>query len=152
MIAKRTALLLFVTTILAACGALRPGFETPTVNVSSFRTLPSGGVMPEFEIGLSVMNPNPMALELAGVAYTISIEGSELIKGVASDLPVVPAYGKEEFKLTASADLIAGARVFTELLRAGTNRVDYAFEARLDLTGWQPTIRVRDSGEISLQP
>lgn len=108
--------------------------------------------MPKFEIGLSVMNPNPVALELAGVAYTISLEGSELIKGVASDLPTVPSYGEEEFKLTASADLIAGARVFTDLLRSGTDSVSYAFEARLDLAGWQPTIRVRDAGEISLQP
>ena len=148
----RTALLLVVIALLAGCGALRPGFETPKVTVSSFRTLPSGGMLPEFEIGLSVTNPNPVSLELAGIAYTISLAGSELINGVANELPVVPAYGKEEFKLTASADLLAGARVFTDLLRSGTNRVNYAFEARLDLTGWQPTIRVRDEGEISLQP
>ena len=152
MIAKRVALLLVAATLLAGCGALRPSFETPTVTVNSFRTLPSSGVFPEFEIGLSVMNPNPIALELAGIAYTISIDGSELIKGVANELPAVPSYGREEVTLTASADLLAGARVFTDLLRSGKNRVNYAFEARLDLTGWQPTIRVRDEGEIALQP
>lgn len=152
MIAKRVALFFATLTLLVGCGALRPDFETPSVTVSSFRTLPSGGVMPKFEIGLRVMNPNPVALELAGVAYTISLEGSELIKGVANNLPTVPGYGEEEFKLTASADLLAGARVFSDLLRSGTDSVNYAFEARLDLAGWQPTIRVRDEGEISLQP
>lgn len=152
MIQLRTVLLLVVFTLLTGCGALRPSFETPTVTVSSFKTLPSGGIFPEFEIGLNVTNPNPVALELAGIAYTIDIDGSELIKGVASELPLVPAYGKEEVKLTASADLLAGARVISDLLRSGKDRVNYAFEAKLDLSGWQPTIRVRDEGEISLQP
>lgn len=152
MTSRNTILLLVLFTLLAGCGALRPGFETPTVNVSSFKTVPSDGVFPAFEIGLRVINPNREALELAGVAYTISLEGNDLIKGVASDLPVIPGYGEGDFKLTASANLLAGARLFTELMRSGKSSVSYSFEARLDLTGLQPTIRVRDKGEISLQP
>lgn len=147
---RKPLLLLFVL-LLAGCGALRPGFETPTVTVSSFRTVPSSGLMPNFEIGLRVINPNAVALPLRGVAYTVSLAGNELVKGVSSDLPVIPAYGEGEVTLNASANLLAGARLFSELMRAGSGDVDYAFEARLDLAGLAPTIRVRDTGVITLR-
>ncbi len=149
---KKLLFALAIFAFLAGCGTLRPGFETPSVSVSSFKTVPSDGMFPAFEIGLRVVNPNSYALNLDGVSYTISLEGNELIKGVANDLPVIPAYGDGEFQLTASANLLAGARLFSELMRSGNRSVAYAFEAKLNLSGLQPTIRVRDEGEISLTP
>lgn len=136
--------------VLAGCAGLRPGFETPTVTVNSFRAVPSNGMVPDFEIGLRVVNPNPVKLELAGISYTISLAGNELIKGVASELPAVAAYGEGDVKLTASANMFAGARLISDLMRQNSNSVAYSFEAKLDLVGLAPTIRVRDSGDISL--
>ena len=49
--------LIILTAMLEACGSLRPGYETPTVTISSFRTVPSQGTLPTFEIGLNVINP-----------------------------------------------------------------------------------------------
>jgi LEA14-like dessication related protein len=136
----------------AGCGSFRPGFQTPSVTVSSFKTVPSSGIVPAFEIGLRVTNPNPQALKLDGIAYTISLEGTNLVNGVTNELPTIPAYGQGDVSLSASADLLAGARVVGELLRSGKRDVDYAFEARLDLAGLLPAVRVRDAGQISLQP
>ena len=129
---------------------MRPGYETPTVTVSSFRSLPSEGGMPAFEIGLRVVNPNREPLELVGAAYTISLEGRELIKGVANDLPVIEAYGEGEFKLTATANLLAGARLVSDLLRSEKDSFGYELEAKLDVGLLRPAIRVRDAGEITL--
>ena len=145
-------LLLLLCTAFAGCSSLRPGFQTPTVTVSSFNAVPSSGIVPTFEIGLRVMNPNPQALKLDGIAYAISLEGSKLVNGVTNELPTIPAYGQGDVQLTATADLLAGARVVSELLRSGKRDVDYAFEATLDLAGLLPAIRVRDAGRISLQP
>lgn len=138
--------------LLAGCAGLGPGYETPTVTVSSFRALPSEGAMPAFEIGLRVINPNREALELRGVSYTVSLEGHEVIKGVGSDLPVIDAYGEGEFKLTAAANLFAGIRLLTDLMSSDNDSFKYALEAKLDVGGFRPTIRVRDSGRISLRP
>lgn len=106
--------------------------------------------MPAFEIGLRVINPNREPLELVGASYTISLEGRELIKGVASDLPVIEAYGEGEFKLTAAANLLAGARFVADLLRSEKDSFRYELEAKLDVGGLRPTIRVRDAGDIAL--
>jgi len=147
-----TALLGILTLVLVGCTGMRPGYETPTVTISSFKTIPSEGGLPAFEIGLRVINPNVEPLELRGVAYTISIEGHELIKGVGNDLPVIDGYGEGEFKLTASANLFAGIRLITDLMRNNRSTFQYEFEAKLDIGAFLPAIRVRDSDEISFQP
>ncbi|MDX1499966.1 MAG: LEA type 2 family protein [Woeseiaceae bacterium] len=148
--ACRPALMLVAAALLAGCGALRPGFETPTVTVSSFRTIPSEGALPEFEIGLRVTNPNREALKLRGVSYTVSLNDRELINGVANDLPVIEGYGQGDVILTAAPNLVAGIRFVSDLVNRPGDTVSYRLEARLDPGALFPTIRVTDSGEISL--
>jgi len=150
---SRTAaghLLLFMALLLAGCGTLRPGFETPTVNVQGFRAVPSQKNLPAFEIDLAVSNPNASALKLAGIAYTVSLDGREVITGVGNNLPEIEAYGTETFTVTAQFDLLAGAALVASLLNKNSNEFDYAFEARLDPGALIPSIRVRDTGTVSL--
>lgn len=142
-------LVLSSSVLLAGCAAFGPAWETPTVTVNSFRTLPSGGTMPEFEIGLEVVNPNRSALELAGVAYTISLDGREVIKGVGNELPVIEGYGTGQVTLTASANLFAGVRLFTDLIQSPKESFEYRFEAKLDPGGLRPAIRIAETGTIS---
>lgn len=142
--------LLTIATLLSACSTLNPNFETPTVTVTSFKTLPSSGVMPEFEIGLRVINPNGTALKLRGVAYSVQLDGKELVKGVSNQLPIIDAYGSGDVTLTAVPSLLAGVRLVTELLNRPNDTVSYALEAKLDVGAFLPAIRVRDEGNISL--
>lgn len=144
--------LLGLMSVLQACAGLRPGYETPTVTINSFRALPSQSVLPNFEIGLHIVNPNREALKLRGVSYTVSLGGHELIKGVGNELPVIEAYGEGNLALTASPNLFAGIRIVTELMNASNESVPYKLEAKLDVGRIGPAIRVSDSGEISLRP
>jgi LEA14-like dessication related protein len=141
---------LAVAVLLVGCTGMRPGYETPTVTVKAVRAMPSEGILPEFEIDLHVVNPNREALELVGVSYTVSLEGHELIRGVGNELPVIDAYGEGDFTLKASADLLAGVGLIRYLMSSGRETLGYSFEAKLDPGGLRPTIRVKDSGEVSL--
>lgn len=154
ILAKRLIIIVVVglAVILQACAGLRPGYETPTVTINSFRALPSQGALPNFEIGLHVVNPNREALKLRGVSYTVSLGGHELIKGVGNELPVIEAYGEGSLTLTASPNLFAGIRLVTDLMSSANDKVPYKLEAKLDVGRIQPAIRVSDSGEISLRP
>ncbi len=147
-----TLFLVLAVSALPGCAGLRPGFETPTVTVNTFRALPSEGMMPNFEIGLSVINPNAEALQLRGISYTVTLAGHELVKGVANDLPVIDAYGQGQVTLTAAANLLAGIRIVSELMRGAQDSFDYELEAQLDVGAFLPAIRVRDAGKISLRP
>ncbi len=150
--AARCCLILFLLVATqASCTGMRPGFEAPTVTVSSFRSLPSQGGLPNFEIGLKVLNPNPDPLKLRGVSYTVSLDGHDLVKGVGNQLPVIDAYGEGELILTASANLLAGLALITDLMQGPKDSFRWDLEAKLDVGAFTPAIRVRESGEISLR-
>lgn len=141
---------LVLATSLQGCSVLRPGYETPTVTVNSFRALPSQGAMPNFEIGLHVVNPNSIALKLRGITYKVSLDGHELINGVANDLPTIEAYGQGDVVVTAAANLFGGIRFITDLLGGPKDSVRYTVEAKLDVGSFMPAIRVKDEGQIAL--
>ncbi|MBT8103175.1 MAG: LEA type 2 family protein [Gammaproteobacteria bacterium] len=138
--------------VLQGCAGLRPGYEKPTVTINSFRALPSQGALPNFEIGLHIINPNREPLKLRGVSYTVSLGGHDLIKGVGNELPVIEAYGEGGITLTASPNLFAGIRLVTDLMSSSNEFVRYKLAAKLDVGTMRPAIRVSDSGEISLRP
>lgn len=135
--------------LLSACAGFGRDYEQPTVTVNSFRALPSEGALPQFEIGLQVVNPNREPLELAGISYTISLDGHDVIKGVGNQLPVIEGYGTGQMTVTASASLFAGIQLFTDLMQGPRDSFDYEFVAKLDPGGFRPTIRIADSGTIS---
>ena len=147
---RLTIAIVTVAVLLAGCAGLRPGWETPTVTVKSVRAIPSQGMLPDFEIDLHVVNPNREKLKLAGVSYTVSLEGHELIQGVGNDLPVIEGYGEGDITLNASANLFAGVGLIRELMSSQKNTLSYSFEAKLDPGALRPSIRVRDAGEVSL--
>lgn len=136
--------------LLGGCASLSPSYETPTVAVTSVRVLPSEGSLPSFAIGLRVTNPNREALNLRGIAYSVSLEGNRVINGVGNDLPVIEGYGQEDVTITASPDLMAGIRVFRQLLKSSGESVNYDIDAKLDLGGLRPTLNLRESGTLDL--
>jgi hypothetical protein len=135
--------------LLTSCASLDPDYETPTVTLTSFRALPSEGMVPAFEIGLRIINPNRQALALEGISYTISVEGHELVKGVGRDLPVIEGYSEEVVTLTAGANLLAGIRFIGDMMQSTGESLEYEFEAKLD-PGLFPSIRVRERGSFDL--
>jgi LEA14-like dessication related protein len=146
----RYIVILLLTAVLGACATMSPDYEEPTVTLSSFKALPSEGMVPAFEIGLRIINPNSQPLDLEGIVYTVSLQGYELVKGVGKDFPVIEGYSEGAVKLTASANLLAGIRFVGDMMQSQGESVEYEFKAKLDLGGLYPSIRVRESGEINL--
>ncbi|ARN76397.1 LEA type 2 family protein [Oceanicoccus sagamiensis] len=146
----RQGLLLLLVLISSGCTLLSPSFEDPVVTVSSFRVVPSDSISPKFEIGLHIVNPNNVALELEGVAYTASIEGSQVLAGASNTLPVIPAYGEGDVVLNASADLFGSFRVITQLMNKKTRGLNYELEVKLDIGTLMPAIRIEKQGQIDL--
>lgn len=146
------SVLISLALLIYGCAGLQADFKEPTVNVTSFRVLPSEGMAPRFEIGLHVINPNRMALDLAGLSYTVSLEGHQILSGVANDLPAIDAYGEGDVTLLATADLFNSISLFADLVRQPRDNFSYELEAILDLGGIYPNVNVDKKGQISLAP
>jgi len=136
--------------LLQACASLDPDYEEPTVTLNSFRSLPSEGGMPTFEIGLHVLNPNASPLSLQGIVYTVSVQGHDVVKGVGRDFPVLDGYSEQTVKLTATANLLAGVRLVMDLMNSPNEELQYEFEAKLDTGGFGRSIRIREKGAFRM--
>ena len=147
---KFPMLILLVLFGLAACATLSPNFEQPSVSVSSFRILPSNSIVPKFEIGLHIVNPNRIPLKLLGMSYEVELEGHRILTGVASELPLIGVYAEGDVLLQASPDLLNSISLFTDLMQQPREKFNYRFTARLDVGRLLPKIQVEKNGEIAL--
>jgi LEA14-like dessication related protein len=144
-------LLCSVLLLLAACVSLPVDFKEPTVSLVSITPQITNVFAPEFDIVLHITNPNRKAMDIAGLSYTIHLQGNKLIEGVANDFPVVAAYGEADINLHARADLIGGISLLGDLLNQASDQVEFELNAEIDLGTLYPMIRVQRSGVISLQ-
>jgi hypothetical protein len=134
--------------LLQSCASLDPNYEEPTVLLSSFRAIPSDGMVPSFEVGLRIINPNTAPLDLEGVVYSISLQGHELVKGVGKGYPQIEGYSEGNITLTASANLLSGIRFIADLTRQQNEPFEYEFKAKLDLAGFHPSLRISETGTL----
>jgi LEA14-like dessication related protein len=149
--ARRLFLVAAGALLLGGCAGMRPGYERPSVTLSSFRILPSEGLMPRFALGLRVVNPNPTPLPLRGMSYNVAFEGHPLLTGVAGNLETVPAYGESMIEVQTGVDLISGLRLFNDLLNdPQRDRLRFLLRARLDTGGLTRFLTLEEAGELSL--
>jgi LEA14-like dessication related protein len=146
----RPLIYIVVFSLLSACTTLNPDYEEPTVMMTAFRAVPAEGAMPGFEVGLRIINPNPTPLDLQGVVYSISLQGHELVKGVGKDYPQIEGYSEGNITLNASANLLRGIQFLAGMAKSPDKQLEYEFEAKLDVGGFLPSLRVSDTGMFNL--
>lgn len=145
----RVSVIVAILAALAGCASLSPYDEAPEVNITSFTLAPAGaGVVPRFNIGIQVINPNRAALSLRGMNYSVLIDGNRILSGATADLPEVPGYGAADFTIEASPNLLGGARLMTDMLSRESSDFGYTFRARLDVGGVLRYINVEESGRF----
>jgi len=147
---KQLIFIFFLGVYLTGCAGLQTDYETPTVSVTSFKAIPGKRMVPRFEIGLHIVNPNRSALDLKGIAYTVNLEGHNLLTGVSNKLPRIKAYGEGDILLEASVDFFNSIGFFADLAKNQRETFAYSLDAKLDVGTLHPIIRVSKKGNISL--
>jgi hypothetical protein len=101
--------------------------------------VPSGSIDPTFEIGLRVVYPDSIPLDLKGMAYTACIDGNKIFSGVENQLAILPAYDEEDTKLNVQADLFGGIRLFADLMQPRKTLIAYTLKrshAKSEIGRW----------------
>lgn len=146
----RQALIAFVLTMLAGCASLTSELDPPKVSLESFRSLPSEGNTPRFEIKLRVINPNKQTLDIAGISYSVELLDRELITGVTNDILPIEGYGEGVVTLEAGLQLLEILRLMASLGTSTSEPLVYRFSAKIDFNGFIPTQRIEETGELQL--
>lgn len=147
---KRVVVLLLMTFIVA-CAGLTPTYEKPQVSVTSFALAPdSSGLVPRFNIGLHVINPNRSALPLVSMNYSVEVEGIRILNGAEPNLPRIKGYSSADIVIQVSPDLFASARLLNQLLSGQRDDLNYLFKAQLDVGSLMPYINIEEKGRFDL--
>lgn len=147
---RRAVLLSILALPVIGCASLKGAYEKPHVKVTSFTMVPNQqGIAPKFAIGIEVVNPNRVGLNLRGMSYSVEVENYRILSGAAPDLPSVPAYGSANFVIEASPDLLGSARLISDVLSSQRNQYNYTFKARIDAGSLIPFINVEETGRFN---
>ncbi len=139
-------LLLFMV----GCAGLQPELSKPTVSISGFKVLPSGGIVPRFEITMRVVNTGRTPLDIDGVVYTVELGGNRILTGVAKDLPVIAAYSEGNVSVSGTPDLFGSLGFFQKMVNDRSDAIDYKVDVAIDVGTFYPTIRTTKRGNFSL--
>ena len=149
----RNLLLTLVVAVLSGggCATMPEDFTRPTVSLVAVSPRDAEALSPEFDVVLRITNPNRKRLAIQGLSYRIRLAGSEIIDGVASDLPPIAAYGEAEVTLRARANLLGGINFLAGLLANADRPIDFELVARLDVGAFYPVIQIERRGQLTLR-
>ncbi len=133
------------------CASMPEDFIRPTVSLVAVSPRDAEGLSPEFDVVLRIANPNRKRLAIEGLTYRIRLAGSEVIDGVASDVPVIAPYGEAEVTLRARANLLGGINFLAGLLANADRPIDFELVARIDVGAFYPVIHIERRGQVTLR-
>jgi LEA14-like dessication related protein len=139
--------------LLLGC-AFGPRFTAPTLSVVGVQVEASDLWEQHLKLRVRVQNPNPRALPVKGIEYTMEVEGQEFANGSSAASFVVPAMGEAEFDTNVTAHL-AGA-LMALLGRSGNDAAGqglaYRLSGRVSLSaGLMRSIPFEQRGRFKLQ-
>lgn len=147
----RVSLLLALALLFSGCASLTGDYDPPVVTLEHFRALPAEGGAPRFEMVLRIANPNKEPLDIAGIAYTVSVRDRKLLSGVTDEVPHIDPYSEGTVTMQAGLQLIQMLRLFADLGLEPSDALHYKFSAKIDFRGFMPTQRVEETGTINLR-
>ncbi len=122
----------------------------PTAVVTSFKALPTKKITPCFEIVINIVNPKATPLQLAGLTYTIELEGSRTLNGKTKEIPDVQPNSEEQVLLTVSPDDFDCISRCVMMMQQPCKVFKYDMQVNLDIVGEQPEILLSSAGDIEL--
>lgn len=148
---RQVCLLVLAALTLAGCAALPRDFVEPTVSLVAVKPRNAQGLSPEFDVVLRVSNPNRKRLSIEGLTYRIRLDGSEVVDGVARDLPAIAPYGEAEVTLRGRANLLGGLNFLASLLADADRPIDFELAVRIDVGAFYPVIQIERRGQLNLR-
>jgi LEA14-like dessication related protein len=126
-------------------------FDTPEVELVGLAPLAGNAMEARFLVKLRILNPNPIPLDVDGMAYDLSIRGSKLLSGVSNEGLRVGAYGESVAELEVSAGMLGSLALLRELLSNPPDAgLPYQLNAKLSRKGFGSALRVSREGVLDL--
>ncbi|MGD8498377.1 MAG: LEA type 2 family protein [Chromatiales bacterium] len=138
--------------LLTACGPLVERPEPPRVSLVNLQLTQMTLFEQRFHLELRLQNPNAYPLPLAGMEYTIELNGERFADGVSNDRVTIPEFGEALIAVDVSSDLASLLRQLYRLQRGEQPTLSYRLHGSVGIVDQAFKLPFERSGEITLQP
>ena len=128
--------------------------KSPSVELRSVEVIGLGFNGQTFLLSFNVENPNPFALPVSSVSYSLILDGQRFASGQTPGEFSVPASGSGEFAISVDLNLLQSAPQLLSIVRQGVRKdVAYELDGRFDINiPLAPAVSFRNTGAIRLRP
>ena len=128
--------------------------RSPSVELRSVEVLGLGFNGQTFLLSFNVENPNPFALPVSSVSYSLTLDGHRFASGQTPGEFSVPASGSGEFAISVDLNLLQSTPQLLSIVRQGVRKdIAYELDGRFAVDiPLAPAVSFRNSGSIRLSP
>jgi LEA14-like dessication related protein len=140
------------TTMVWGCAGLRTYSEPPHVSLVSIQPKEMGVFEQRYALQLRIMNPNDTAIPVAGMQYSLRINGREFAYGVSRQPVSIPPYGEAVLDVDVVSNLLD---VMQQLQEADTGKhksLKYRLSGSIALENRLGKLPFDYSGELNYLP
>ena len=141
---------LALSVLLGACANLGlEEFDEPTVELLAIEPLAAQGMEARFLLRLRIVNPNPIALDIDGLAYDVSLRDTKVLSGASNEDVRVEAYSEGEARVEVAAGMLASLALLRDLISNPPDAgIPYRLDAKISRRGFGGSMRVRHEGTL----
>jgi LEA14-like dessication related protein len=128
--------------LLAGCAGIAGLSQKPELSLVGIDLLEFAMQQQRFEIRLTVLNPNDIALPISALDFSIELGGAPFASGASEQAVTVPPRGEALLQVKANSDLGRVLKQWREMKRSTRGRIDYTIRG---------TVAVRGVGEFPFE-
>jgi len=135
--------------LLGGCASLQPYAETPRVSLVSIKPLDMQMLEQRFVLELRILNPNNVAIPVAGLSYALEINQREFAYGVSQQAVDIPPYGEALLQVEVVSNLLNVMRQLQQLGNSSSGGLEYRLHGKIGLANRRQGLPFDYAGKLA---
>jgi LEA14-like dessication related protein len=124
-------------------------FDDPGIELLAIEPVAARGMEARFLVRLRIVNPNPIALDIDGLAYEVFLRESKVFSGASNQAVRVEPYSEGEAAVEVAAGMLSSLGLLRDLISNPPDAgIPYRLNAKISRKGLGGSLRVNHEGTL----
>ena len=144
--------LLLGVALLSACASLGTYPERPRVSLVSIQPKEMALLEQRYGLQIRILNPNDAAIPVAGMSYSLELNGREFAYGVSRQAVSIPAFGEALLDVDVVSNLLNVMQQLQEMSATQQESLQYRLSGNISLSNGLTRLPFDYQGELTYLP
>ena len=141
--------LLALVVLLGACAGLSRYPERPRVSLVSIQPKEVALLEQRYALQIRILNPNEAAIPVAGMSYSLELNGREFAYGVSRQAVTIPAFGEALLDVDVVSNLLNVLQQMQEMSETRQENLRYRLAGKISLSNGSLSLPFDYQGELA---